>query len=99
MEFGNTGVEPCPPGSPRRVFRAQVGVGFYAFWVVAARLLMSLSGVSSIAAGWSFEVRRRGIGFRTAAHFQPDAFPRSRPARSVREMTGSNPFLSARLPY
>jgi hypothetical protein len=34
-------------------------------------------------------------GFRTAAHFQPDASPRSRPARSVREMTGSNPFLSA----
>jgi hypothetical protein len=37
QEFGNTGVEPCPPGSPRRVFRARVGVGSCAFWVVAAR--------------------------------------------------------------
>ena len=32
-------------------FRARVGVGFCAFWVVPARLLMSLPGVSSIAAG------------------------------------------------
>jgi hypothetical protein len=36
-------------------------VGFCAFWVVTARLLMSLPGPSSIAAGWSFAVRRRGI--------------------------------------
>jgi hypothetical protein len=52
---------PRPPGSPRRVFVPRVGIGFCAFWVVAARLLMSLPGVSSIAAGWSFAARRRGI--------------------------------------
>ena len=33
-------------------FSCPVGVGFCTFWVVAARLLMSLPGVSSIAAGW-----------------------------------------------
>jgi hypothetical protein len=42
-------------------FVPRVGIGFCAFWVVAARLLMSLPGVSLIAAGWSFAVRRRGI--------------------------------------
>ena len=53
---------------------------------------------------WRFVDRRRlaalqcaagAPGFRTTAHFQPDASPRSRPARSVREIDGSNPFLSA----
>jgi hypothetical protein len=51
---------------------------------------------------WRFVDRRRlaalqraagAPGFRTTAHFQPDASPRSRPARSVREIDGSNPFL------
>jgi hypothetical protein len=33
-------------------FVPRVGIGFCAFWVVAGRLLMSLPGVSSIAAGF-----------------------------------------------